>query len=90
MKVEDYPIDDSKAKYNYCGKTYACHSKRNRTSIIQNHFPSCPKNSHKYGPLDRYQQTLIGEATLDVEVRTSDGSTLNSLVTYKYSEKIVR
>lgn len=48
---------------NYCGKMYFCHSKRNNTSTMQNHLPSCSKNPYKRGPLDKYKKILAGEAT---------------------------
>ncbi|XP_042950225.1 uncharacterized protein LOC122282331 [Carya illinoinensis] len=84
-KVEGCPVDDPKAKCNYCGKIYACHSKRNGTSTMQNHLSACPRNPHKRGPLDRYQQTLAVE-----EVGESDSSVVRNLVTHKYSEDAVR
>ncbi|KAG2704131.1 hypothetical protein I3760_06G170800 [Carya illinoinensis] len=84
-KVEGCPVDDPNAKCNYCGKIYACHSKRNGTSTMQNHLSACPRNPHKRGPLDRYQQTLAGE-----EVGESDSSVVRNLVTHKYSEDAVR
>ncbi|KAG2711418.1 hypothetical protein I3760_04G076400 [Carya illinoinensis] len=89
-KVDGCPVDDPKAKCNYCGKMYACHSKRNGTSTMQNHLPSCRKNPHKRGPLDRYQKTLTGEASPEEGIGESDGSTLRTLVTHKFSEEIAR
>ncbi|KAG7954614.1 hypothetical protein I3843_11G028400 [Carya illinoinensis] len=52
---------------------------------MQNHLSACPRNPHKRGPLDRYQQTLAGE-----EVGESDSSVVKNLVTHKYSEDAVR
>ncbi|XP_042950343.1 uncharacterized protein LOC122282459 [Carya illinoinensis] len=69
---------------------YACHSKRNGTSTMQNHLPSCCKNPHKRGPLDRYQKTLTGEASPEEGIGDNDGSTLRTLVTHKFSEEITR
>ncbi|KAG2729508.1 hypothetical protein I3760_01G253500 [Carya illinoinensis] len=69
---------------------YACHSKRNGTSTMQNHLPSCRKNPHKRGPLDRYKKTLTGEASPEEGIGESDGSTLRTLVTHKFSEEIAR
>ena len=87
-KVEGCSVDDPKAKCNYCGKIYACHSKRNGTSTMQNHLPSCLKNPHKRGLLDKYQTTLAGEVSSE-GFGESDNS-LRNLVTHKYSEEAVR
>ncbi|KAG6730214.1 hypothetical protein I3842_01G069000 [Carya illinoinensis] len=89
-KVEDSPVDDAKAKCNYCGKMYACHSKRNETSTMQNHLPLCPKNPHKRESSDKYQKTLTSEATPEEEVGESDSSMVRNLITHKYSEEAVR
>ena len=55
---------------------------------MQNHLPSCPKNPHKRGPLDKYQTTLAGEVSSE-GFGESDNS-LRNLVTHKYSEEAVR
>lgn len=55
-KVEGCPKDKPKAKCNCCRKLYACHSKRNKTSTVQNHLPACPKIPHICGLLERHKK----------------------------------
>ncbi|KAG2724850.1 hypothetical protein I3760_01G037400 [Carya illinoinensis] len=55
---------------------------------MQNHLPSCPKNPYKRGSLDKYQKTLVGEATSE-GVGESE-SVIRNLVIHKYSEEAVR